>query len=188
MDHIVVRCYGDLAELAGADREGLVDVPVGAPRRVRDVVEALGIPTTEVDLVVVDGASVGWGHLLTGGARVAVYPPFSILPAGVVSHVRPAPPSRPHRFLADVPLRALADRLGQLGVDTRYATDVHRDALAARAVREARILLTRDRGLLLGRSIVHGLLVRSTDPREQLTEVIQRFGPDLSTPAESSGR
>lgn len=176
MERITLRCYGDLAGLAGADRDGLAEVPVGDPRSIKDAVESVGIPHTEVDLVVVDGESVGWDEHVSGGERVAVYPPFETLPAGVLSRVRPAPPPRPLRFVADVHLGTLARRLRLLGFDTWYDTEARDDDLAARSVADERILLTRDRGLLMRAVVRHGALLRSTDPREQLTEVIRRFG------------
>jgi hypothetical protein len=39
---------------------------------VKDTIEAIGVPHTEVDLVLVDGRSVGFDKLLHGGERVAV--------------------------------------------------------------------------------------------------------------------
>jgi hypothetical protein len=41
--------------------------------------------------------------------------------------------------------------------------------------REGRILLTRDRRLLMRKVILHGYCLRSLDSLEQVTEVIQRF-------------
>jgi hypothetical protein len=48
----------------------------GAPA-IKDVIEALGVPHTEIDLIIVDGKSVCFSHRLRGGERVAVYPMFS---------------------------------------------------------------------------------------------------------------
>lgn len=173
MERVTLRCYGDLGELAGADRDGLVDVPVGTARSIRDVMATVGVPRTEIDLVVVDGASVGWEHEVAAGQRVAVYPPFSSLPAGVVSRVRtPPPPSL--RFAADSHLAELADQLRGLGHDTWLATDVTADELAERASEEERILLSRDPRPLMHPRAVHGVLLRSSDPREQLLEVARR--------------
>lgn len=175
MEPVTLRCYGDLADLAGADRDGLVDVPVGAPRSVRDVTASVGIPHTEIDLVVVDGTSVGWGHELVAGQRVAVYPPFSTLPAGVVSQVR-APAPEALRFAADTHLAELADLLRGLGHDTWHATDVSEAELAERASHAGRILLSRDRRPLMQPGVVHGVLLRSTEALEQLLEVARRHG------------
>lgn len=172
---MTVRCYGDLADLAGADRDGLVDVPMGAPRSIRDVTASVGLPRTEIDLAVVDGTSVGWDHEVVAGQRVALYPPFSNLPAGVVSLVRPPAP-RSLRFAADAHLAGLAGRLQELGFDAWHATDVTGEELADRARREGRVLLSRDPRPLLHAEVVHGVLLRSTDPREQLLEVVRRYG------------
>ena len=174
MEHVTLRCYGDLANLADADRDGLVHVPLGAPRPVREITSSVGIPATEIDLLVVDGTSVGWDHEVVAGQRVAVYPPFSTLPAGVVSQVRTTPPPS-LRFAADAHLGGLADRLRALGHDTWHATDVTGDELAERARQEERVLLSRDRIPLMHPDVRHGILLRSTDPQEQLLEVARRF-------------
>lgn len=173
MQRVTLRCYGDLSELAGADRDGLVDVPVGTARSIREVTASVGIPSTEIDLVVVDGISVGWDDEVTPGQRAAVYPPFSTLPAGVVSRVR-TPPPQSLRFAADTPLAELADELRGRGHDTWHATDVTADELAERASAEERILLSRDPDPLMHPLVVHGVLLRSTEPREQLLEVARR--------------
>lgn len=185
MDLLTLRCYGDLAELAGADRDGLVHVPMGSPRAVLDLVQSAGVPHTEIDLVVVDGRSVGWDHQAAAGQRVAVYPPFSMLPAGVVSRVRARPP-RVLRFAADAHLAALAGALQDIGVDTWLATDVvGEEELVVRAAEDTRVVLSRDRGPLMHPRVRHGVLLRSTDPREQLLEVARRH--DLASGVRSAG-
>ena len=40
------------------------------------MIEALGVPHTEVELVLVSGESVGFERMLEEGDRVAVYPKF----------------------------------------------------------------------------------------------------------------
>ncbi len=173
MQRVTVRCYGNLAQLARADRDGLVDVPVDTARSIGDVTASLGIPHTEIDLVVVEGISVGWDHEVVAGQRVAVYPPFATLPAGVVSRVR-APAPAPLRFAADAHLGDLAARLRGLGHDTWHATDVTGEQLAERASREERILLSRDPAPLMHPDVRHGVLIRATDPQAQLSEVARR--------------
>jgi uncharacterized protein with PIN domain len=183
MSDVVLRCYGDLADLAGADRDGLVTIPMAAPaagaapapRAVKDVVESVGIPHTEVDLVLVDSASVAWTHHLTGGERVAVYPPWTALSVSAVSRVRPPDLAVP-RFVVDVHAGTLARRLRLLGLDTWWSNDADDAALARRAHVDQRILLTRDRGLLMRRRITRGALLRSTDPQRQLAQVVRRYG------------
>lgn len=173
--HVLVRFYGDLADLAwDADRSGEAMVPVERPRSVKDAVESCGIPHTEVDLLLVDGRSVGFDHLVGPGDRVAVYPPFATLDVRATSRVRP-PPLPPSRFVLDVHLGRLAGLLRLLGLDTLYRNDLDDDDLVALALAGDRWLLTRDRGVLMRRAVTHGYLVRAHDPREQAVEVGRRF-------------
>jgi uncharacterized protein len=167
-----IRFYGDLADLARTDPDGHADVPVDRSRSVKDAIESCGVPHTEVDLVLVGGRSVGFGAPVEPGDRVAAYPPFVSL--DVPSHVRPAPMAEP-RFVLDVHLGRLAERLRLLGFDTLYANDLDDDDLAVLSVAGPRWLLTRDRGLLMRRTVTHGYLVRSTDPATQAFEAVRRF-------------
>lgn len=57
-----------------------------------DVVEALGVAHTEIDLILVDGTSVGFDHRLRGGERVAVYLLFESLDIASFTHLRPPGP------------------------------------------------------------------------------------------------
>jgi hypothetical protein len=43
------------------------------------MIESLGVPHTEVELLLVNGESVGFDRLLGDGDRVAVYPKFEAL-------------------------------------------------------------------------------------------------------------
>lgn len=174
-EHVVLRCYGELAELAAADRDGIVRVPLGRPRPLDTVVQSVGIPRTEVDLAVVDGGSVGWEEPVASGDRVALYPPFGWLPAGVVSRVRPAPPAPPVRLVADVALAELASLLRELGLHVDHDTDATAEQLVHRAAAEDRVLLTGDREVLMDPRVRHGVLVRSADPDGQLVDVLRRL-------------
>ena len=141
---------------------------------VKDLVEAMGVPHTEVDLLLVDGRSVDLGYRLRDGDRVSVYPVFEAFDISPVSQVRPRP-LRQTRFIADVDLGRLARYLRLLGFDTAYRNDWSDAGLVERATCERRILLTRDRGLLKRSAVDHGYLVRQTEPTAQLHEVIERF-------------
>ena len=169
--HVEVRCYAGLVGLAG-EAEQLV--PVGGPRSVKDVVEATGVPHVEVGLLVVDGDAVGFGHQIHGGERVAVYPPFTALQPAAGADLFPAPPD-PRRFVLDVHLGTLARRLRWLGFDTWWRNDADDDELARVSAGEDRILLSRDRGLLMRRTVVHGYCPRADDPELQLIEVVERY-------------
>jgi hypothetical protein len=141
---------------------------------VKDAIEAMGVPHTEVDLILVNGQSVDFGYLVQPGDRVSVYPVFEVLDIGPVGRVRPAP-LRDTRFVLDVHLGRLAMYLRMLGFDTLYRNDYADDELARISSREGRILLTRDRGLLKRSVVTHGYCLRSTNPHHQLAEVMRRF-------------
>jgi uncharacterized protein with PIN domain len=132
------------------------------------------VPHTEVELVLVNGESVGFERVLRDGDRVAVYPKFESLDVTPLLRVR-AQPLRATRFLADAHLGALARLLRLLGFDTRYENGLGDAQVEALASEEGRIVLTRDRGLLKRRGITHGCFVRALEPREQLREVIERL-------------
>ena len=83
------------------------------------MIEALGVPHTEVELVLVNGESVGFDRLLGDGDRVAVYPKFETLDVAPLLRVRKQP-LRVTRFIADAHLGGLARLLRMSGFDTLY--------------------------------------------------------------------
>lgn len=169
------RFHGDLAELAGCvEQAGLVLVRAPSHRTVKDAVEACGVPHTEVELLLADGASVGFAHRVRPGVTLDVYPWAGAPSDAPPSLVRPEP--LPARFVADVHLHRLAQLLRLVGLDVRADAGADDPELVDTAVTEARWVLTRDRGLLMRRRVTHGYLVRAHDPRAQLREVVARFG------------
>lgn len=169
------RFYGELNDfLAPSHRQrSIVHTFTGAPS-VKDRIESLGVPHTEVDLIVVNGVPVSFRYRLQGGERVAVYPCFKRLDIGSLLQLRPLPLQRT-AFILDVQLGRLARYLRLLGFDTLYRTDWSDTELAHRAQQERRILLTRDIGLLKRNAIVHGAFLHQVLPRSQIEEVLTRF-------------
>ncbi|WP_242344234.1 Mut7-C ubiquitin/RNAse domain-containing protein [Anaeromyxobacter terrae] len=175
MRRALFRFYAELNDFLPPARKGVPFVHAfeGTPS-VKDVIESLGVPHTEVDLVLADGEAVDFGWGLRDGARVSVYPVFESLDVASVTRVR-AEPLRDTRFVADGHLGRLARYLRMAGFDVRWERDAKDDALARVASEERRILLTRDRGLLKRSAVSHGYCVREADPPRQLAEVIRRF-------------
>ena len=167
------RFYEELNDFLppGRRRRSFVHAFRGTPS-VKDTIEALGVPHVEVDLILVDGRSVSFGHLLRGGERVAVYPVFERLDISPLLRLRPAP-LRVTRFVADVHLGTLARHLRLLGFDTCWRNDLEDAAIVALAEAQARIVLTRDRGLLCHGALSRGHWVRATEPVTQLEEVVR---------------
>lgn len=174
MDPVTLHLHGQLAALCReADEDGHVAVPVSEPRSAKDAFESVGIPHTEVGHLVVDGDPADHDHLVRGGETVTLHDvqdgprPDSL--------VAPPPPPRPVTVVADVHLGTLARRLRLLGVDTWWRNDAADPLLARVAADQRRVLLTRDRRLLMRRAIVHGVLVRHDDPTAQLAQVVGRL-------------
>ncbi|WNG32799.1 twitching motility protein PilT [Archangium violaceum] len=175
MLQVTVRCYGSLNDFLAPERRGVEFIhTLNGPCSVKDLIESLGPPHPEVDVVLVEGRAVDFTHRVEDGQRLAVYPIFSSI--NVTPLVRVGPPALPElRFLLDVGLGRLAGLLRMLGFDTLWRNDYADDVLARLSRDEQRILLTRDLGVLKRSEVVHGYFPRETDPSEQLVEVVRRF-------------
>jgi uncharacterized protein with PIN domain len=132
------------------------------------VVEALGVPRTEIGELLVNGRPTGPDARLTDGDVVDV-------PA------RPRPQHIPDvRFVLDVHLGTLARRMRLLGLDVAYRNDADDDELVVQANAERRVLLTQDRGILRRRALAAGAYVVGSRPDDQLADVLDRFAPRLA--------
>ena len=169
------RFYAELNDfLPPARRQRDFVHPVEGRVTVKHLIESLGVPHGEVDLILVNGQPVDFSYLVKDGDRVSVYPMFESIDISAVGRLRPQP-LRQTRFVLDTHLGQLATYLRLLGFDTRYRNDFGDPELARISSEERRILLTRDRGLLKRNLVSHGYYVRHTEPRQQLLEVVRRF-------------
>jgi uncharacterized protein with PIN domain len=169
------RFYAELADLLPPDRRQKTFIHRfnGRPS-VKDAIESLGVPHVEVDLILVNGVSVGFGYRLAHGDRVSVYPVFESLDISPLVRLR-ARPLRRTAFVLDVHLGKLARLLRMLGFDALYESDYEDGKIVDLALAQGRIILTCDRGLLKHKRVTHGYWLRSTDPVEQAREVVRRF-------------
>ncbi|MCJ7625774.1 MAG: Mut7-C ubiquitin/RNAse domain-containing protein [Anaerolineaceae bacterium] len=173
------RFYAELNDLLSRQmRQVPSDNSFGERSSVKHIIETLGVPLTEVDLILVNGHSVDFSYLPNDGDQISVYPVFETFDISPIIRLRPQP-LRETRFILDTHLGKLATYLRMLGFDSRYENSFEDDELALIASDEKRIILTRDRGLLKRKMVTHGYLVRATLPRVQIVEVIKRF--DLGT-------
>ena len=149
---------------------------------IKDMIEALGVPHPEVGLILVNGQSVDFSYIVQNGdtyssdcvLHVEVYPVSAS--TSVTSSVSVRPPQLAViRFVLDIHLGKLATSLRMLGFDTLYRNDYFDEELAKISAYEQRILLTRDKGLLMRSLVTHGYYVRETDPERQVVEVLRRF-------------
>jgi len=166
------RFYEELNDfLPEGRRKRDFTVEVDRARSVKEAIESVGVPHTEVDLILVDGHSVGFDHLLRGGERVAVYPMFEALDITPLVRLRPRALRDP-RFVADVHLGKLARHLRMAGFDTLWTAHWNDDEIVKIAAVQARTILTRDKGMLRRKEVERGYFVRATESGAQLCEVI----------------
>ena len=137
------------------------------------MIEACGVPHTEVDLILVNGEPVDFAAVLTQDVGVDVYPPnethFPFFPEDRLQ-VRII-----EKFVADGHLGKLVRDLRLLGIDVAYDPAADDRQLVRTASDQERSLLTRDRRLLMHAAVRHGYYPRSQDPLEQTVEVLRRF-------------
>lgn len=162
-------------------RSGELTAPAAPTDTFGHVVQSLGVPLTEVGPLRLDGREVAThalvGDVLPGQGEGSG--PEAVLQ--VPDRPRPQPTSTwPPRFLLDVHLGSLARRLRLLGLDTGYRTEAADTELVRWAATDARVLLTRDRGLLARTALPEGALVRHDSPEDQLVDVLDRFAPPLA--------
>lgn len=129
---------------------------------IKHLIESLGVPHVEVGRMENNGCEVEFSYKLKEGDRIAVFP------ANYGEITDP-------KFVADGHLGKLADYLRMLGIDTNYEAQIEDVQLVAIAVSESRILLSRDRRLLMHKSLRVGYCPRSLNPQDQLREILVKF-------------
>jgi uncharacterized protein len=175
MARALFRFYAELNDfLPGPRRAVAFEHEFAAPATVKDRIESLGVPHTEVDLILANGDAVDFDYRVRDGDRISVSPVFEAFAIAPVSPLRVKPLREP-RFVLDTHLGRLAAYLRMLGFDTAWRNHCDDAELARVARDERRILLTRDTGLLKRSAVTHGCFVRETDARRQMEEVVRRF-------------
>jgi len=141
---------------------------------VKDLIESLGVPHTEADLILVNGTSVGFNYLINDGDDISVYPVFESFDISEVQHLRPKPLREP-KFVADVHLGRLTRYLRMMGFDVSYKNYFSDDEIVRISLKEKRAILTKDRGILKRNEVTHGYWVRSAGVEDQVKEILKRF-------------
>ena len=169
------RFYEELNDfLTPQRRYRAFEAPCARAATTKHMIEALGVPHTEVELILVNGESVGFERLIADGDRIAVYPKFETFDVTPLLRVRERPLREP-RFVADAHLGGLARLLRMAGFDTLYDNNFDDDEVVAIAARDGRIVLTRDRELLKRREVTHGCFVHALKPEQQVREIFERL-------------
>lgn len=173
----IYHFYGDLATLLKRRWRGAnpVVLPVSRSASIKDVVESLGIPHTEIDRIVCDGAPTDFCRLVEPNQRFDLHPvpvPWDVTTATLV---RPCPLADV-RFIVDRNVGRLARYLRMAGFDTLYDPCWDDRDLLRQISLGRHILLSRNLDLLKRKQVVFGRYIRANDPADQLREVIGVFG------------
>jgi uncharacterized protein with PIN domain len=169
------RFYAELNDfVAPARRRREFDYRCARAASVKNAIEAIGVPHTEVELVLANGASVDFAYRVREADRISVYPMFEAFDIQPLLRVRGAPLREP-RFIADAHLGGLARLLRMLGFDTLYDNALQDAEIRRVAASDARTVLTRDRDLLICRDVTHGCYVHELKAEAQLREVAERL-------------
>ncbi|GAB1541665.1 Mut7-C RNAse domain-containing protein [Scytonema sp. NUACC21] len=169
------RFYAELNDFLPVDKKQVVIEHFFTERAsIKDTIEALGVPHPEVDSIEVNGKYVDFSYIVQDEDVINVYP--ISLTSSTTSSISIKPKlSGIIRFVLDIHLGKLATSLRLLGFDTLYRNDYADEELARISSTQERILLTRDKGLLMRSIVIHGYYVRSTDPQQQIVEIMRRF-------------
>lgn len=154
--------------LPRSKREGVFSYTFNGPQSVKHLIESLGVPHTEIGRVCANGHRISLDYLVRDGDAIEVE--AISYGNGVDEELKGEP-----RFVLDNHLGRLTAHLRMLGLDCSYRNDFDDLQLLRISTQERRILLTRDRRLLMHKAVRFGYLLRSLDPEEQLMEVVQRY-------------
>ncbi len=141
---------------------------------VKDAIESLGVPHTEVDMITVNGNSVNFNYRIQNNDNIAVYPVYESLDISEVQLLRDHTLREP-KFVLDVHLGKLVKYLRMAGFDCLYDPSLNDSEIIHISTLQKRIILTRDKGILKNSKVTHGMFVRATMPTEQFREVISRL-------------
>lgn len=150
-------------------RTGPLSVEFKGPQSTKHLVESLGIPHTEIAEIKIDGKKMELGYHPDDGEYIEVIPVSPEQNGGVPQ------PGEPPKFVLDNHLGKLTTYLRILGFDCLYQPELQDPELAQIAVTTNRILLTRDRQLLMRKSVKFGCWIRNKTAVDQVRQVLARY-------------
>jgi uncharacterized protein with PIN domain len=175
MKSVSVRFYEELNDfLPMKKRKSTLIIPFSGRQTVKDIIESQGVPHAEVDLILVNGQSVDFARIIRENDQISVYPEFESLDISEVTRLKNRPLRNP-KFVLDVHLGRLARYLRAMGFDTLYRNDYSDIDIVNISNLEKRIILTRDKGLLMRNSVQRGYWMRNINVKDQAVEVVKKF-------------
>jgi len=174
-NQVTCRFYEELNDFLPSHRrkQDFAHYYKGKPS-IKDLIESLGVPHTEIELILVNSEAVDFDYQVNNHDRISVYPMFEALDISTELKLRPKP-LRTVKFVLDCHLGKLAKYLRMTGFDSLYQKNYQDQEIAQISKQQKRILLTRDRDLLKRRIIDHAHYVHHTQPQKQFLEIIRHF-------------
>jgi len=156
-------------------RRGPIEYRLDRRASIKDIVESLGIPHTEIGAIRVEKRPMDFSFIPEPEQRIRIFEVDTPFDVTKPSKLRPEP-FQAVRFVVDVNVGRLAALLRLAGFDTAYDNGMDDTKIADLADQEKRVVLTRDRALLKRCKVVFGRLIRAVRPDDQLIETLQFFG------------
>lgn len=187
MKLITIRFYGKLAQITNCKE---FKYEFWGRRAIIDILESLGVPKTEIFLILLNHNISSFYNYPDNGDVISVYPKFiqfyrdilkSIFKDPLISKEIKREVGRKFwqykikKFVADVHLGRLTKYLRLLGIDVIYNPEWNDEDLIKISEQEHRILLTRDKGILKQKKLTYGFYILNSDPVFQLLEVLEYF-------------
>ncbi|MEN8143272.1 MAG: Mut7-C RNAse domain-containing protein [Thermodesulfobacteriota bacterium] len=169
---VKVILHGDLSLFLPRQQrnEGSLEIDLTRRTSIKDFLEALGVPHPEIFRLTANNQPTTFAYIVAGEDRLEVYP-FPT-PVDLTEENLLRAPLKQISFAVDANVGKLARLLRMAGFDTFFDQWMDDEPLAEKAQLEERILLTRDRALLKRKTVIHGRLIRSIMPADQLREII----------------
>jgi len=172
---VEIRFYEELNDFLPLEKHKITfHHPFSGNPTIKDLIESLRVPHTEIDLIIVNGNSVDFSYAVQDHDKISVYPTFESLDITPIIKLRPEPLRDP-KFILDVHLGKLAKYLRLLGFNVLYDNHYDDKNIIEIAKSQHRIILTRDIGILKNKTVTHGYWVRNIDWKEQVAEILTRF-------------
>ena len=172
MPNVIIRFYEELNDfLPENKRKTDVDVVLKGRQSIKDMIESLGVPHTEVDLILVNNRSVDFRYILQDNDRISVYPVFERLNITHITRLRKIPLRR-NKFIADINLGNIVKYMRVLGLDVYHDSLLSNRDIIEISNNKNRIILTQNKKLLKFKDVSHGMFIRPGTTIEQIRRII----------------
>jgi uncharacterized protein len=169
---MLLKFYGNLnLFLRGNLRNRPVEFQLDSRRSIKNLIESLGIPHTEVAIIQANGSKIDFDYIVKDSDSITVSPFGFHGENGKISANKP----QSIGFVADTHLGKLTKYLRMLGFDCKYRENISDKEIIDVSIAETRIALTRDKGILMNKQVQFGCFLYSQNSKKQLMEVIERY-------------